>query len=226
MSTVVDGSSIRFNACLRRRPNVPVRRHVRRFGPSQSHPRDLAFFVVSAVAYRHSCAAYQCPKPIAVIGRARALVAARRSHPPEQSARGLLIANPSRRNSYPPVIHRGPRAGGGRTKVTRKTLAIRRTILPGSQASSSAPPRPSRWLQHSCYASLTLRQTLARPARCCANDRRSYVADSSTVPAKITCLHPISSPRWLIFFKHAHFARWHRQNMNKHPKWPLTTGRE
>jgi hypothetical protein len=58
---VVHTSCTRLNACLRQRSNVPVG-ILRRFGPNLPSPRDTSSFMFSTVAYRHSCAPYQCPE--------------------------------------------------------------------------------------------------------------------------------------------------------------------
>jgi hypothetical protein len=176
------------------------------FAPVRAKPVPPAVFVVSWVAYRHSCAAYQCPSPSPSSPGAKALLDGSQrlvaQAAPGTVAPGRLIANPARWNSYPPVIHRG-RAGLERNEVSGKRW------LSADQEDNASPKslcgtRPTRateevvaWLL--CY--LTLRQSFVRPARCYESIRPCAVFHGRR---EISWLDPISSPRRLIFFKHAH----------------------
>jgi len=201
-------------------------------------PRDTSFFVVSSVAYRHSWAAYQCPDRIAIIPRrARAVLdsspfsalvpqAAPGTHRPWPADRKPRVSA-----SYPPVIHRKPtpRSGGMKSRGRRPFSLIRRTTLPFSHLAGWVHTRGRKSGRGTGIAAMPCYVTADGPAAFALLReliRPSPVVDFSAVPVKISCLHPISSPRWLIFFQHAHFARWHRENMNKHPKWPFAAVRE
>lgn len=225
---MVHGSSTWPNACLRRgiapawaKP-VPPSRHI--------------VFRVSSVAYRHSWAAYQCPDPIAIIARRERAVldfspfSALFLRPRPKPSAHRLVWTPGERKlstGYP----QGARAALGQNEApgTTSLALIRRTTLPPSHLAGWAHTRGQTNGRRPGIAAMSCYVTTVWPAALALLRepiRPSSLADFSAVPVKISGLHPISSPRRLIFFQHAHFAGWHRENMNKHPKWPFAAVRE